>query len=118
MEGQDMALVPWRLLEVLDVQRRPDGIHVAAQDATREIHRREDAAARSGRDRVVDRIVRIRGNDVAGVNAVQRIRTGDTAEVDVLKVRLSRRGPRHDVAFVIAVCDADAGETVLDRVAG
>src|SRR6266404_4425360 len=99
MERQDVALVPGRLFEVLDVHRRPDGVDVAAEDTACEIEGCEDTAARGWRNRVIDRIVRIRGNDVAGVDAVERIRSGHAAEVDVLEVRLRRRGPGHHVAL-------------------
>src|ERR1700716_3978614 len=118
MEGQDVALVPGCLFEIFDVQRRTDGVHITAENAAREIHGRENTAARSGRNRVVDRVVRVRGNDVAGSDALGRVRAGNATEVDVLGVRLRGIGLGYDVALVKSVGNADAREAVLDGIAG
>src|SRR4051794_39516256 len=66
---------------------------------------------------MVDGVVRIGGNDVARVGGRGRVWAGYTAKIDVLKVGLRRIGPGHHIALVIAVRNADARETVLDRIA-
>src|ERR1019366_4178508 len=118
VKSQDVTAMPGRRMEVLHVDRRPDGIDVAAQDAAREIDRDEHAASGGGGDRMIDGVVGVRGNDVTGFDSGERIRPGDAAEVDVREVGLRRIRGGNDVGNVEPVGDAHPGETALDGIAG
>ena len=110
--------MPGRLLEILEVDGRPDSLHVAAQEAARKVRRNEQAAPGSGRNRVVHRVVSVGGRDVAGADSRQRIRPSHAAEVDVLEIAVGGWSLRLDVRDFESVSDPEPGETAPQRVAG
>src|SRR5262249_46539535 len=118
VERQDMALVPRRLFEILEIQRRADGIDVAAQNAAREIHAKEDAPSGGGRDGMVHGVVGVGRDDVAGAGSVQRVGAGDATEIDVLEVAGGGIGAGDNVAAIEAIRDSEAGEAAAQGIAG
>src|SRR5207302_6669412 len=93
------------LFEIFAIQRAAYRVDVPAEETAGEIGRGEQAAAGRRRDRVVDGVVRVRRSDVAGFNTLERVRTGDAAEIDVLEIIGRRSGFRLRARYVVPVVE-------------
>ena len=76
---------------VLNIECRPHRIYVAAQDASSKLNRSKNASSSRRIERVVFRVVAIGRNEFACANAVQRVRSAHTLEVDVREIRTCSR---------------------------
>ena len=81
MKGQDVRLVPGRGLEVLALDDRLDGVDVAAQETAGEGGGEKQAFAAGRRDGMVHGVVRERGHNPAGADALQGVRADDSMKL-------------------------------------
>src|SRR5581483_6745740 len=120
MERQNVVLLPRTRLEILRIDGRPDRIYVTAQDTAGELCCDKQAASASGVDWVIDRVVRKRRCNGAGLDTRERGRAGNALKVNVIKIGLRCCAVRidGDAGVVVPVRDADAREAAAQRIAG
>src|SRR5690242_12296872 len=113
-----MAFVHWVGFEILEVDRRPDGVYVTAQEAAGKLRGDEQAAAGGGRDGMVHGVVAVRRCNRTGLNTHERVRPTNALEIDVRKILGGGAGARYDAGIVEAIGDPHARETAAQHFAG
>ncbi|SRR5260370_42098304 len=88
--------------EILGIESRLDGIHVTAQAG--ESRRDEEGFSSRGRDGVINAVVSVGGNELAGSDSAERVGAADPLKVDVIEVGARRRSQGPDIGNVVAVC--------------
>ena len=73
VKRQDVFLIERRRVKILKVNRRPDRVNVAAQDAAGGIDGKEDTASGRGIEGRIYRVIRIRWRHVAGADTAEGI---------------------------------------------
>src|SRR5580658_8536471 len=118
MKCQNLRLADGRRVEVLQVNRRGDGVDIAAQDAARKSQTEEDALAARRVDGMVYGVIRKRRREGARLDSIQRVRAVNAAEIDVLEVIGGGGGLRNHVRNIVSVSEAGAPEAAAELVAG
>src|SRR5258705_194905 len=103
VERQNVASMQRVRLEILGVDGWPDGIHVTAQNAARELGGDEQTLAARRRNGMVHRVVTVRWRDRAGLDTNQGVRPVDALEVDVSKILGGGARTRDGAGIVEAV---------------
>src|SRR5258706_12145877 len=103
-----MVLVERRLPEMLGIDGRADGVHVAAQKAGRKPSGDEQALAAGRVDGVVYRVVLKRRRDLAGLDSSQLIGTRDAIEGQVGEVLIRGVAQGLDARNIVTIRQAEA----------
>src|SRR5581483_4934145 len=103
---------------ILELEHRPNGIHIPAQDAAGKTKSRVNVLSAVRGPVVVHGIIEVGGHDLALGDAAQGVRSHESAKVDGLKIGLRRQAESLHAALSIGVSQSHPGKTAAQRIAG